>query len=153
MSSYRYEGADILAVADGPIVAMTSDQPEQKPAANPSGLLIDQYGGNYIVQDIGDGHPAFYAHLQPDNPLGLAIGDQVTKGQVIGLLGNAGDGGSPHLHFHVMDRPDPLASDGLPFVIEPMALRGPADVGIRPRRLQHPQGRGHRHGPARGSDR
>jgi len=124
LASYRYEGADILAVADGPIVAMTTDQPEQTPGANPSGLLIDQYGGNYIVQDIGDGHFAFYAHLQPDNPLGLAVGDQLTKGQVIGLLGNSGNSDSPHLHFHVMDRPDPLASDGLPFAIEPMQYEG-----------------------------
>ena len=33
----------------------------------------------------------------------------------MGELGNSGNTDSPHLHFHVMDGPDPLASDGLPF--------------------------------------
>ena len=124
LSSYAFEGADLLAVADGPIVAMVTDQPEQTPGANPSGLLLDQYGGNYIVQDIGDGQFAFYAHMQPDDPLGLKVGDTLTKGQVIGHLGNSGNSDTPHLHFHVMDRPSPLASDGLPFVIEGMVYEG-----------------------------
>ncbi len=124
LSSYAYEGADLLAVADGPIVTIVSDQPEQTPGGNPSGLLIDQYGGNYLVQDIGDGRFAFYAHMVPDNPLGLKVGDALKKGQVIGYLGNSGNSDSPHLHFHIMDGPDPLASDGLPFVVEGMEYEG-----------------------------
>ena len=135
LSSYRYEGADILAVADGPIVAMTTDQPEQPPGANPSGLLIDQYGGNYIVQDIGDG--ALRVLRPPASPTTRSAWPsvtQLTKGQVIGRLGNSGNSDSPHLHFHVMDRPDPLASDGLPFAIEPMQYEGRLTVGGRPRR-------------------
>jgi hypothetical protein len=126
LSSYAFEGADILAVADGPVVAMVSDRPEQTPGTTPTGLLIDEYGGNYIVQEIGDGQYAFYAHLVPDNPLGLAVGDQLTKGQVLGHLGNSGNSDAPHLHFHVMDRADPLAANGLPFLIESMEYEGRA---------------------------
>ncbi len=33
----------------------------------------------------------------------------------LGLLGNSGNSDFPHLHFHVMDSPSPLASDGLPY--------------------------------------
>jgi hypothetical protein len=32
------------------------------------------------------------------------------------LLGNTGNTDSAHLHFHVMDGPSPLLSNGLPFV-------------------------------------
>ena len=39
--------------------------PEQTPGQLPSGLTAAQGGGNYIVQDIGEGNYAFYAHLQP----------------------------------------------------------------------------------------
>ena len=31
---------------------------------SPTGLPLEQYGGNHIVQDIGDGNYAFYAHLK-----------------------------------------------------------------------------------------
>ncbi len=124
LASYHYFGADIHAVADGKIVSMTTDQPEQKPGANPTGLLIDQYGGNNVVQDIGDGHFAFYAHLQPDNPLKLKVGQKLKRSQVLGHLGNTGNTDSPHLHFHIMDSPNPLASNGLPFVIKSFTYRG-----------------------------
>ena len=62
--SYPYFGADIHAVADGPVVAVLDGLPEQVPGKSPTGLPLDQYGGNHIVQDIGDGNYAFYAHLK-----------------------------------------------------------------------------------------
>ncbi|WP_438352242.1 M23 family metallopeptidase [Microbacterium sp. CJ88] len=132
LASYPYEGADIHAVADGPVVAMTSDRPEQKPGANPTGLTLDEYGGNYVVQSIGGGRYAFYAHLQPGNPLGLTVGRQLTRGDVLGRLGNSGNSDSPHLHFHVMDSPLPLASNGLPFVFDQVQLLGtvPTDASF-----------------------
>jgi hypothetical protein len=124
LSSYRYFGANILAVADGPIVAMRWDLPEQPPGANPSGLSLDEYGGNHIVQDIGNGHYAFYAHLQPDNPMGVKVGQVLHRGSVIALLGNTGNSDSPHLHFHVMDAPSPLGANGLPFRIDSFVYAG-----------------------------
>ncbi|GAA4558277.1 hypothetical protein [Pseudonocardia xishanensis] len=35
---------------------------------------------------------------------------------VLGILGNSGNTDAPHLHFHIMDGPSPLQSNGLPFV-------------------------------------
>ncbi|MGO2747113.1 M23 family metallopeptidase [Microbacterium sp.] len=131
LSSYAYEGSDIIAVGDGPVVSMVWDLPEQTPGANPTGLTLAEYGGNHIVQDLGGGHYAFYAHLQPDNPMGLTVGQQLTKGEVIAHLGNSGNTDSPHLHFHVMDSPSPLASNGLAFRIDAFERVGtvtPADI-------------------------
>jgi hypothetical protein len=131
LSSYPYFGSDILAVGDGPIVAMRSDLPEQTPGADPTGLTVDEYGGNQIVQQLGDGVYAFYAHLQPGNPMGVEVGQQLSAGEPIGLLGNTGNTDSPHLHFHLMDSPSPLGSNGLPFVYDTFDLAGtvtPADL-------------------------
>ncbi len=125
LSSYAYEGAEVLAVADATVVSVTSDREEQVPGANPAGgLTLDEYGGNYIVLDIGGGNYAFYAHLQPGNPMGLTVGQTVSRGDVIGYLGNSGNSSAPHLHFHIMDSASPLASNGVPFVFDQFTLAG-----------------------------
>jgi hypothetical protein len=125
--SYPYFGADIHAVADGPVVAVLDGLPEQVAGKNPTGLPLDQYGGNHVVQDISDGqgghYYAFYAHLKTGS-VTVKPGDQLTTGQVIANLGNTGNTDAPHLHFHVMSTPDPLRSNGLPFVFKDFTLDG-----------------------------
>ena len=46
VESYPFFGADIRAVADGPVVAVLDGQPEQTPGVTPTGLSLAQYGGN-----------------------------------------------------------------------------------------------------------
>jgi hypothetical protein len=121
VESYPYFGADIHAVADGPVVGALEGLPEQVPTKSPTDLKLEEYGGNHIVQDIGDGNYAFYAHLKTGS-LKVKVGDRLSTGQVIASLGNTGNSDAPHLHFHVMSTPDPLRSDGLPFVIKSFRL-------------------------------
>ena len=66
---------------------------------------------------------AFYAHLQPGS-IRVQIGETVTKGQVLGLLGNTGNSTGPHLHFQLADGPDILTATSLPFVIDQYTLVG-----------------------------
>ncbi|MCV7225692.1 M23 family metallopeptidase [Mycolicibacterium komossense] len=121
LESYPYFGAPIHAVADGKVIAVLDNLPEQVASKTPSGLPLDQYGGNYIVQDIGDGNFAFYAHLKTAS-ITVKPGDGLKTGQQIATLGNTGNTDAPHLHFHLMDGPDPLASNGLPFIINKFRL-------------------------------
>jgi hypothetical protein len=121
--SYPYFGADIHAVADGPVVSVVDGLPEQVAGRSPTGLPLDQYGGNHVVQDIGNGNYAFYAHLKTGS-VKVKPGDQLTTGQVIANLGNSGNTDAPHLHFHVMSTPDPLMSDGIPFIFKSFTLDG-----------------------------
>jgi Peptidase family M23 len=121
VESYPYFGADIHAVADGPVVAAVDGLPEQVPGRSPTGLALDQYAGNHIVQDLGDGNYALYGHIKT-GAVKVKPGDQLTAGQVIGSVGNTGNSDAPHLHFHVMSTPDPLRSDGLPYVFTSFKL-------------------------------
>jgi len=75
------------------------------------------------VQDLGDGNYALYAHLRTGS-IKVKAGDRLSSGQVIALLGNSGNTDGPHLHFHVMSTPDPLRSNGLPFVLSSFKLDG-----------------------------
>ena len=119
--SYPGFGADIRAVADGRVVGVVDGLPEQVPGKSPSGLPLEQYAGNDIVQDLGDGNYALYAHLKTGS-IKVQMGDRLHSGQVIASLGNSGNSDAPHLHFHVMSAPDPLRSNGLPFVLSSFTL-------------------------------
>ncbi len=114
LSSYPYFGVNIHAVAGGEVVATQDGLPEEVPGANPPGATLENAGGNYVIVDIGDGHYAFYAHMQPGS-LKVKQGDKVKAGDVLGLLGNSGNSSAPHLHFHIMDALHPLKANGLPY--------------------------------------
>ena len=117
--SYRAYGAEVLAVANGSVVATKDGIPENIPGPTSRAVPItsETVGGNHIVLDIGGGRYAFYAHLQPGS-LKVKVGDRVTRGQVIGLVGNAGNSTEPHLHFHISDGVSPLGSEGLPYMLD-----------------------------------
>lgn len=115
LSSYAYFGARIRSATDGRVVRVRDGEPEQVPGALPPGQTVNTADGNYAVVRADRGHFAFYAHMQPGS-IRVEVGDRVTAGEVIGLLGNTGNTDGPHLHFHIMDGPSPLQSNGVPFV-------------------------------------
>ena len=55
--------------------------------------------GNYIIIQHDDGIYTMYAHLTKS--LNVSIGQEVTKGEIIGSMGNSGSSTGPHLHFGV----------------------------------------------------
>jgi hypothetical protein len=116
-SSYGFFGDPVRSATAGRVVRVQDGLPNQVPGELPPGATIQTAGGNYVVVRVDRGHFAFYAHLQPGS-LRVRRGDRVRPGEVLGLLGNSGNTDAPHLHFHVMDGPSPLRSNGLPFVID-----------------------------------
>jgi hypothetical protein len=116
VENYTIFGKDVIAVADGTVVATRTDLPEQPPGKLPDNLPIDQADGNFVVLDIGNGAFALYAHMQPGS-VKVARGAKVKVGDLLGKVGNTGNTSAPHLHFHVMDGPSPLQSNGIPYII------------------------------------
>jgi murein DD-endopeptidase MepM/ murein hydrolase activator NlpD len=123
---YLAYDAPLLAVADGRIAAVVSDNKDATPQVVTPDQSFEQLGGNYVIIDIGDGNFAFYAHMLPGSAT-VKIGDKVTRGQVIGRLGNSGNTTEAHLHFHVMRAPVPLSSDNVPFEIDRFTFAGRLD--------------------------
>jgi murein DD-endopeptidase MepM/ murein hydrolase activator NlpD len=54
--------------------------------------------GNSIVIDHGYGFKSRYAHL---NAFNIKLGDVVSRGQIIGFVGNTGKSTGPHLHYEI----------------------------------------------------
>jgi murein DD-endopeptidase MepM/ murein hydrolase activator NlpD len=123
--NYRCYGAEALAVADGTVVAVKDDIPQNVPGATSRAvpITLETVSGNHVILDLGQGRYAFYAHLQPGS-LRVKAGDQVRRGQVLGLVGNSGNSTEPHLHFHISDANSPLGSEGLPYVFESFERQG-----------------------------
>jgi Peptidase family M23 len=124
-ASYIAYGNDALAVADGRVVAVKDSIPENVPGITSRAvpITLETVGGNHVIIDIGGGHYAFYAHLQPGS-IRVRVGDRVRTGQVLGLVGNSGNSTEPHLHFHVSDGNSPLGSEGVPYMHQSLQVLG-----------------------------
>jgi len=70
--------------------------------ASDSGTVItSEYSssyGNYVVISHGNGVTTLYAHM---SSRWVSVGQAVSKGQIIGLIGTTGVSTGPHLHFEV----------------------------------------------------
>lgn len=118
-SSYHAWDQEIHAVGDGKIIEVKDGIPENVPNSGKIAVPItyDTLAGNYIIQQLSDGHFAAYAHLRPST-LKVKVGDTAHAGDVLAHLGNTGNSSEPHLHFQVCDAPSFPASEGLPFAID-----------------------------------
>jgi murein DD-endopeptidase MepM/ murein hydrolase activator NlpD len=125
-ASYFIFGDDVIAAAGGRIVAVADGAPENLPGESPP-FDPDTALGNYVVEALGDGRFALYAHMQTGS-VRVRPGERVQRGQVLGLVGNTGGSSEPHLHFQVMDGASPLLSNGLPYVFEQFELQGHIDL-------------------------
>jgi len=126
-ASYFAYGSDILSVGDGVVTSLTDGIPQNVPGITSRAvpITLETVGGNYVIVDMGSGHYAFYAHMQPGS-LRVKVGDRVRRGQILGLVGNSGNSTEPHLHFHISSANAPLAAEGLPYLIDSWDLAGAA---------------------------
>ena len=123
--NYLAYGNDALAVADGVVTETKDGIPENIPGIDSRAvpITLETVGGNHVILDIGGGHFAFYAHLQPGS-LRVKLGDKVRRGQVVGLVGNSGNSTEPHLHFHIENASSPLGAEGLPYALPSFEVVG-----------------------------
>jgi len=125
--NYLCYGHEAYAVADGVVTETKDGIPQNVPGINSRAvpITLETVGGNHVIIDIGGGHFAFYAHLQPGS-LRVKLGDHVRRGQVVGLVGNSGNSTEPHLHFHIENGSSPLGAEGLPYSLASFEVIGKA---------------------------
>jgi len=67
--------------------------------------------GNLVVVDHGNGLSTAYAHA---SSILVSVGQSVSQGQTVSLVGSTGNSSGPHLHFEV--RVNGVAVDPLPYL-------------------------------------
>ncbi len=91
-----HDAIDIMAAAGTPVVTASPGTVEKI-------FFSDGGGGKTVYVRSNDGRWSFYyAHLQ-DYAAGLAEGQRIRRGQVLGTVGSTGNANpaGPHLHFAI----------------------------------------------------
>lgn len=111
-----HEGIDIMASLGQEVYAVDNGVLWRQVV---NGELNSTLSGNSWYVRIADGTYYFYGHLSAFAP-GLKLGDTVTRGQVIGFVGDTGNPGpgNYHLHFGVFPKGGP-AVDPFPLLTIP----------------------------------
>lgn len=98
-------GIDIAAPQFSPVIATAS------------GSVVaagwDSLYGNFVLVEHNKNYATFYGHM---NTIDVLHGSRISAGQVIGTVGSTGRSTSPHLHYEVRFRGEPVDPMGyLPF--------------------------------------
>jgi len=127
LDNYPAYGQDLLAVKDGKVLQVVDGFDDLAIGEKLKNLSLGNVGGNYVLIDIGDGYSAFYAHFIKGT-IKVKPGDTVKRGQVLGKCGNSGNSTAPHLHLHIIRGKQPIAAQGVPYVISGFVQEGELDM-------------------------
>lgn len=122
-------GMPIYAANDGVVLQAEDGWPERDPVhpvqdinillkntrAYKTNQLTDLriLTGNFILVESQTGY-VVYAHAQTGS-IRVSVGERVVAGQQLANVGHSGNSTAPHLHFHLMDQPDPWKAQGIPY--------------------------------------
>ena len=117
-SGYNHQGVDIFT---WPFWWYQMDNDQSRVIAGAAGQIVGKFDGGYdrscsfnnnmwnaIYVQHGDGSTAWYGHMKNGSLTSKGIGDNVTQGEFLGIIGSSGNSTGPHLHFEVYDNANQL---------------------------------------------
>jgi murein DD-endopeptidase MepM/ murein hydrolase activator NlpD len=114
---YYAFGQPVLAPADGVVTDVITGVRDNTPGSmNPTFA-----GGNAVILMHREHEVSVLAHFQQGS-IRVKCGDNVKRGQVLGLCGNSGNSSEPHIHFHVQNTPILQDGTGLRCVFEKVTV-------------------------------
>ncbi|MDT2597729.1 peptidoglycan DD-metalloendopeptidase family protein [Enterococcus dongliensis] len=90
-----HSGLDMGGTSSTPIMASKAGTVVQS--------SFDGSAGNYIIIDHGDGYYSYYLHM---SSFVASVGQSVSAGQTIGIMGTTGNSTGVHLHFSISTSPN-----------------------------------------------
>jgi murein DD-endopeptidase MepM/ murein hydrolase activator NlpD len=147
LDDYRIFGAPVRAAANGTVVTVKDDEPDNvamlKRAGESDAAYLDRLmsaqmtllakgieaaQGNYVAMDHGNGEFSIYAHLKQGS-IRVKRGDRVVAGTTLAKVGSSGNSTEPHLHFQMCDTAEIGACRAIPPAFR--AIRIPLELAPR----------------------
>jgi len=134
--SYRQP---IVSATSGTVVRAVDefDNSTSLPEPPPIPDIIETVG-NHVVVEIAPGSYLLYGHMDPGS-VKVKVGDKVSVGDELGLIGTSGNSTTPHLHFQLQTEPTFFPTDSVPWVFDKFTLLGAVtdriwddDLGLQP---------------------
>ena len=86
--------SNVLAAANGVVIGTRDTEPDRNTSCTGS--------ANFVQVRHPDGLTAVYAHLKKGSVV-VSVGQQVSAGAILGVVGSSGCSTAPHLHFELRD--------------------------------------------------
>ena len=90
-------GSPIFSSTDGVVLRINTSCPNRGYYGSPCG----GGHGNYAYIKTDTGYTIYYSHMTSGIP--VSVGQRVSKGQVIGYMGDSGSSTGTHLHYQIED--------------------------------------------------
>lgn len=119
MDAFATWGREVIAPAEGEVVYVRNDVPDNGPGTNPESIFpklsepMLATAGNAVVISHGGAEYSVLMHMQ-NGSVRVKKGQTVKQGDVIGRIGNSGDSFGPHLHFQVQTGPELFRHPSVP---------------------------------------
>ncbi len=106
--SYHAFGEEVVAPRAGKVVHVIKDVEDNEPHQ----MNMVSPEGNCIILEHGYNEYTMLAHLR-EHSITVQVGEEVEWGHKLAQCGNSGASDTPHLHFHVMNGPEPYEADSI----------------------------------------
>ncbi len=93
---FNENGLEVIAAADGQIIYKHDGEFDMSCSFN-----SNPWNAIYIRHN--DGSVAWYGHFKSGTLTTKNVGDTVTEGEYLGVVGSSGNSTGPHLHFEVYE--------------------------------------------------
>jgi murein DD-endopeptidase MepM/ murein hydrolase activator NlpD len=87
--------------------------------------------GNTVMLKTVNGKYLLFAHFRQFS-IAVKKGQQVKRGELLGLCGNSGNSSEPHLHFHIQNTADLFSATGIKCYFERINVDGKIKTDYSP---------------------
>ena len=117
--NYYVFAKELIAPCDAEVVLVVDGIKDNKPGEMNLYFIL----GNTVILKTDNDEYLLFTHFK-QNSIVVKQGENVEKGELLGLCGNSGNSSEPHLHFHIQNVEDINKATGAKIYFEEIYVNG-----------------------------